>query len=61
MNIKEKKETVKILVTAKIEYDANDPESRKEAIRKACENAVGINTYGYPVTVVLDKAKEVKR
>ncbi len=37
-----KKETVKILVTAKIEYNANDPDSRTEAIQKACENAVGI-------------------
>jgi len=59
MNIK--KETVKMLVTAMIEYDANDPESRKEAIKKACRNAVGINTYGTPIKVILKTAKEFKQ
>lgn len=61
MSIKEKKETIKILVTAEIEYDANDPGSRKEAIQEACKNATGINTYGYPITVKLGKAKEIKK
>lgn len=59
--MKEVKETVTILVKAKIQYDQDDPETRKEAINYACENSTGINTWGYPVSVELVSAKEQKK
>jgi hypothetical protein len=45
------KEIVNIRVRVEIEYNENDPESRKEVIEKTKDNVTGIRTYGYPLSV----------
>lgn len=45
------KEVIKIQVRVEIQYDENDPESKRQAIETAKENVLGIKTYGYPIIV----------
>tara|TARA_R110000851_G_C12826856_1_gene540229 strand:- start:385 stop:552 length:168 start_codon:yes stop_codon:yes gene_type:complete len=54
------KEVIKIHVRVEIEYNENDPSSRKEAIEKARDNVTGIKTYGYPISIKPLTSKLIK-